>query len=168
MVSWIVKIGIQHPLHPPPPFLEPYNLRKIIREKISGAMNLSTRKHLQLPKKDDIRWMSTYIRGKPEPCAHDHFYSGYVKETIFIGFQIFVTHRKLLSILTLSACLRQSIRLILPFWSGLERTHMAGFFPVMERTKSSRHSWAMSFRSFPSRRLAHFCFTSSFSAISSS
>ena len=65
---------------------------------------------------------------------------------------------------TLSACLRQSILRIFPFWSGFDRTHMAGFLPVMERTKSSRHSWAISFRSFPSRREAHFCFTSTFSA----
>ena len=64
---------------------------------------------------------------------------------------------------TLSACRRQSIRLILPFWSGFDNTHMAGFLPVMERTKSSRHSWAMSFRSFPRSREAHFCFTSTFS-----
>lgn len=64
---------------------------------------------------------------------------------------------------TLSACLRQSMRLILPFWSGLDRTHMAGFLPVMLSTKSSRHSCVMSLRSLPSRRLAHFCFTSGFS-----
>ena len=55
------------------------------------------------------------------------------------------------------------MRLILPFWSGLERTHMAGFLPVMLKTKSSRHSCVMSLRSLPSRRLAHFCFTSGFS-----
>jgi len=66
--------------------------------------------------------------------------------------------------LTLSACLRQSILLIFPFWSGFERTHMAGFLPVMERTKSSRHSWAMSFRNLPNSREAHFCLTSGFSA----
>ena len=66
---------------------------------------------------------------------------------------------------TLSACLRQSILLIFPFWSGFESTHMAGFFPVMDSTKSSLHSWAMSFRSFPNNRLAHFCFTSAFSAL---
>ncbi len=65
---------------------------------------------------------------------------------------------------TLSACLRQSILLIFPFWSGLDRTHMAGFLPVMERTKSSLHSWAMSFLNFPSSLDAHFCFTSGFSA----
>lgn len=65
---------------------------------------------------------------------------------------------------TLSACLRQSILRIFPFWSGFDRTHMAGFLPVMESTKSSRHSWAMSFRNFPRRREAHFCFTSTFSA----
>ena len=66
-------------------------------------------------------------------------------------------------VVTLSAWRRQSIRLILPFWSGFDRTHMAGFLPVMERTKSSRHSWVMSFRSFPNSRDAHFCFTSTFS-----
>ena len=66
-------------------------------------------------------------------------------------------------LVTLSACLRQSMRLILPFWSGLERTHMAGFLPVMLSTKSSRHSCVMSLRSLPSRRDAHFCFTSAFS-----
>ena len=98
---------------------------------------------------------------------------------------------------TLSACLRQSILLIFPFWSGFERQHIAGFFPlkgvnkmsvlnkmsktfmnnwseiwkmttpsplpVIDNTKSSRHSWAMSFRSFPSNLLAHFCLTSAFS-----
>ena len=69
---------------------------------------------------------------------------------------------------TLSACRKQSIRLILPFWSGFDRTHMAGFFPVIESTKSSRHSWAMSFRSFPRSREAHFCFTSGFSACKAS
>ena len=68
------------------------------------------------------------------------------------------------SLQTLSACLRQSILLIFPFWSGLDRTHIAGFFPVIDNTKSSRHSWAMSFLSFPSSLLAHFCFTSDFSA----
>ena len=41
---------------------------------------------------------------------------------------------------------------------------MAGFLPVIESTKSSLHSWAMSLRSFPSSRDAHFCFTSGFSA----
>ena len=45
---------------------------------------------------------------------------------------------------------------------------MAGFFPVIESTKSSRHSWAMSFRSFPRSREAHFCFTSGFSACKAS
>ena len=64
---------------------------------------------------------------------------------------------------TLSACLRQSILLIFPFWSGLDKTHIAGFFPVIDKTKSSRHSWAMSLRSFPSNLLAHFCLTSAFS-----
>ena len=68
------------------------------------------------------------------------------------------------SIITLSAWRKQSILRIFPFWSGLERTHIAGFFPVMERTKSSLHSWAMSFLSFPRSREAHFCFTSGFSA----
>ena len=71
---------------------------------------------------------------------------------------------RLYHLITLSACLRQSILRIFPFWSGLERTHMAGFLPVIERTKSSRHSWAMSFRSFPRSLEAHFCFTSGFSA----
>ena len=66
--------------------------------------------------------------------------------------------------LTLSACRRQSILRILPFWSGFESTHIAGFFPVIDRTKSSRHSWAMSFRNFPNSLDAHFCFTSGFSA----
>lgn len=64
---------------------------------------------------------------------------------------------------TLSACRKQSILLILPFWSGLDRTHMAGFLPVMLSTKSSLHSCVMSFRNFPNSRDAHFCFTSTFS-----
>ena len=64
---------------------------------------------------------------------------------------------------TLSACRRQSIRRILPFWSGLLRTHTAGPLPVMLSTKSSRHSCVMSFRSLASSREAHFCFTSAFS-----
>jgi len=41
---------------------------------------------------------------------------------------------------------------------------MAGFLPVMLSTKSSRHSCAMSFLNLPSKRDAHFCFTSGFSA----
>ena len=65
---------------------------------------------------------------------------------------------------TLSACRRQSILRIFPFWSGFESTHIAGFFPVIDNTKSSRHSWAMSFRNFPKSLDAHFCFTSGFSA----
>lgn len=60
---------------------------------------------------------------------------------------------------TLSACRRQSMRLILPFWSGFERTQHAAFLPVTESTKSSLHSGLMSFRSLARRRLAHFCFT---------
>ena len=69
---------------------------------------------------------------------------------------------------TLSACLRQSMRLILPFWSGLLNTHMAGFLPVTLSTKSSRHSGRMSFRSLARSREAHFCFNSGLSFISSS
>ena len=38
-----------------------------------------------------------------------------------------VKHEQPQKILTLSAWRRQSIRLILPFWSGLDKTHMAGF-----------------------------------------
>lgn len=64
---------------------------------------------------------------------------------------------------TLSAWRRQSIRLILPFWSGLDSTHMAGFLPVMLSTKSSLHSCVMSFLSLPNSLDAHFCFTSTFS-----
>ena len=64
---------------------------------------------------------------------------------------------------TLSACLRQSILRILPFWSGLLSTQIGGRLPVTLKTKSSRHSWLMSFRSFARRRDAHFCFTSGFS-----
>ena len=51
------------------------------------------------------------------------------------------------------------MRLIFPFWSGLDSTQHAGFFPVMDRTKFSRHSGRMSFLSLARRRLAHFCFT---------
>lgn len=64
---------------------------------------------------------------------------------------------------TLSACRKQSIRRIFPFWSGLERTHIDCRLPVMLWTKSSRHSCVMSLRNFPSRRDAHFCLTSGFS-----
>lgn len=64
---------------------------------------------------------------------------------------------------TLSACLKQSILLILPFWSGLLSTQLTLFLPVIPRTKSSLHSWVMSFLNFPNRRDAHFCFTSSLS-----
>lgn len=69
---------------------------------------------------------------------------------------------------TLSAWRRQSILLILPFWSGLERTQHGGFFPVTVRTKSSRNSGLISFRSFARSLDAHFCFTSGFSLSSSS
>lgn len=64
---------------------------------------------------------------------------------------------------TLSAWRRQSMRRILPFWSGLLRTQIGGRLPVTLRTKSSRCSCAMSLRSFARRRDAHFCFTSAFS-----
>lgn len=64
---------------------------------------------------------------------------------------------------TLSACLKQSILLIFPFWSGFDRMQDMLFFPVIPYTKSSRHSCVMSFLSFPSKREAHFCFTSIFS-----
>lgn len=61
--------------------------------------------------------------------------------------------------LTLSACRRQSMRLIFPFWSGFDRTQHAAFFPVIDKTKSSLHSGLMSFLSLARRRLAHFCLT---------
>ena len=64
---------------------------------------------------------------------------------------------------TLSACLKQSIRLILPFWSGFDKTQTVGLFPVILKTKSSRHSCVMSFLNFPNSLEAHFCFTSAFS-----
>ncbi|MEE6527288.1 hypothetical protein FKM82_028562 [Ascaphus truei] len=72
------------------------------------------------------------------------------------------------SLQTLSACRRQSILLIFPFWSGLDSTQVAAFLPVIDSTKSSRNSGRMSLRSLASRREAHFCFTSAFSFSSSS
>ena len=69
---------------------------------------------------------------------------------------------------TLSAWRRQSMRRILPFWSGLDSTQQGGFFPVMVSTKSSRNSGRMSLRSLASRREAHFCLISGFSPSSSS
>ena len=64
---------------------------------------------------------------------------------------------------TLSACRRQSMRRIFPFWSGFESTQTGGRFPVILMTKSSRHSWVISFRSFAKSREAHFCLISAFS-----
>lgn len=64
---------------------------------------------------------------------------------------------------TLSACRKQSMRLIFPFWSGFDKTHIDWRFPVILSTKSSLHSCVMSFRSLPNNREAHFCFTSAFS-----
>ena len=64
---------------------------------------------------------------------------------------------------TLSACRRQSMRRILPFWSGLERTQTGARRPLTHSTKSSRLSATMSLRNFASRRDAHFCFTSAVS-----
>lgn len=64
---------------------------------------------------------------------------------------------------TLSACLKQSIRRILPFWSGFDRTQMDFRLPIIDWTKSSRLSCVISFLSLPKRRDAHFCFTSVFS-----
>lgn len=75
------------------------------------------------------------------------------------------------SLHTLSAWRRQSIRLIFPFWSGLEITQRheePGLFPTTDITKSSLHSCRMSFRSFAKSLEAHFCFTSGASASSSS
>lgn len=55
------------------------------------------------------------------------------------------------------------MRLIFPFWSGFDKTHIDWRFPVILSTKSSLHSCVMSFRNLPSKREAHFCFTSAFS-----
>jgi len=59
---------------------------------------------------------------------------------------------------TLSACRRQSMRRIFPFWSGFERTQsVAAVLPRFTHSmKPSRHSCLMSFRSFASSRIAHF------------
>lgn len=67
------------------------------------------------------------------------------------------------SLHTLSACLKQSMRLILPFWSGFDRTHVGALFPVILNTKSSRYSCLMSFLNLASSLEAHFDFTSCFS-----
>ena len=75
------------------------------------------------------------------------------------------------SLHTLSAWRRQSIRLIFPFWSGFEMTQRQdepSLFPTTDITKSSLHSWRMSFRSLARSLEAHFCFTSGASASSSS
>lgn len=61
---------------------------------------------------------------------------------------------------TLSACRRQSIRRIFPFWSGFDNMHTAGLCPVTQRTKSSRQWGCISFLNLPSNRPAHFCLIS--------
>lgn len=61
---------------------------------------------------------------------------------------------------TLSACLKQSMRRILPFWSGLLKMHWICFLPVIPSTNSSRNSCDISLRNFPSNLEAHFCLAS--------
>lgn len=69
---------------------------------------------------------------------------------------------------TLSACLRQSIRLIFPFWSGVDRTQHDRICPVTDFKRYSRCSGLMSFLSLASSCEAHFLFTSGSSLSSSS
>ena len=55
------------------------------------------------------------------------------------------------------------MRLILPFWSGLDSTHVGALLPVILNTKSSLHSCFMSFLNFAKSLDAHFDFVSCFS-----
>lgn len=68
---------------------------------------------------------------------------------------------------TLSACRRQSIRRIFPFWSGVERTQQGRICPVTALSRYSRCSGRISLRNLARSCEAHFLLTSG-SSLSSS